>query len=38
MAPTILDFLHIPPPASFAGVSLLPGHGERADIRRERLS
>jgi len=30
VAPTILDFLHIPPPASFAGVSLLPGQGERA--------
>ena len=29
VAPTILDFLHIPQPPSFEGSSLLPGHGER---------
>lgn len=29
VAPTVLDFLHIAVPPSFAGVSLLPGHGER---------
>jgi choline-sulfatase len=29
VAPAILDFLHIPAPPSFAGTSLLPGHGER---------
>ena len=29
VAPTILDFLHIPAPPSFEGTSLLPGHGER---------
>ena len=31
MAPTILDFLHIPLPPSFEGVSLLPGHGARTE-------
>jgi arylsulfatase A-like enzyme len=29
VAPTILDFLHIAIPPSFAGASLLPGRGER---------
>ena len=29
IAPTILDFLHIAAPPSFAGTSLLPGHSER---------
>ncbi len=29
VAPTVLDFLHVPQPPSFAGVSLLPGRGER---------
>lgn len=29
VAPTVLDFLHIPLPPSFAGSSLLPGHNER---------
>jgi choline-sulfatase len=30
VAPSILEFLHIPAPPSFAGASLLPGRGERA--------
>jgi tetratricopeptide (TPR) repeat protein len=30
VAPTILDFLHIAAPSTFQGVSLLPGHGDRA--------
>jgi arylsulfatase A-like enzyme len=29
VAPTVLDFLHIAAPASFEGVSLLPGHDDR---------
>jgi len=29
VAPTILDWLHITPPASFEGASLLPARGER---------
>jgi len=30
VAPTILDFLHIPEPPSFEGVSLLSGHNRRS--------
>lgn len=32
VAPAILDFLHIPTPPSFEGVSLLPGYRDHADM------